>query len=65
MLKLKFVNNPSLAVLNQILSKRFNKSISVRMLDDGIEIEGDFNSGDINRLEMMFERWGYLMEQSE
>jgi len=35
------------------------------MLDDGIEIEGDFNSGDINRLEMMFERWGYLMEQSE
>lgn len=60
--KLKFVDKPSLAVLNQVLSKRFNKEIAVRVTDDGIELEADFNPGDIARLEMMFERWGYLLE---
>jgi len=56
------MDKPSLAVLNQILSKRFNKPILVRVTDSGIELEGDFNPGDITRLETMFERWGYLLE---
>lgn len=60
--KLRFMDKPSLAVLNQILSKRFNKPILVRVTDSGIELEGDFNPGDITRLETMFERWGYLLE---
>jgi len=63
-MKVRFIKRPSLAVLNQILSQKFNKQISVKMLDDGIQLEGDLNIGDIQRLEMMFERWGYLLDES-
>lgn len=62
MAKLRFVIKPSLAVLNQLLSRKFKKPIAVRVTDSGVELEGDFNPGDITRLETMFERWGYLLE---
>ena len=63
--KIRFIERPSLAVLGQMLTKRFRKGVSVKAVEGGLEFTflEDSNPGDINRLETMMERLGYIMEE--
>ncbi len=63
---IKFVERPSLAVLGEMLTKRFKKGVTVKAVVDGLEFtfKKEPTPGDITRLETMMERSGYLMEEA-
>jgi len=63
--KLRFIKKPSLAILGEILTRRFNKPIQIQNTKDGLEFTftEDPTPGDITRLEIMMERLGYIMEE--
>ena len=63
----KFIDRPSLAVLGAILTKRFKKRVTIKAVQGGLEFTftEDPTPGDINRLEIMMERLGYIMEEND
>ena len=63
----RFTENPSLAVLGGILTKRFRKRVVVKATRGGIEFTftEDPTPGDLTRLETMMERLGYIMEEAD
>jgi len=64
--KIRFTKQPSLATLGNILTRRFKKGVTVKAARDGLEFTfaEEPNPGDINRLETIMERLGYIMEEA-
>lgn len=64
LVKIRFIEKPSLAVLGEKLSHKFGVPIRVQRTREGLEftIDGVLEEGDREKLDDLMEKWGYLAE---